>query len=126
MDSETLLLRQINPSFVQNGRPTSQAFRPTPKDENFLSVDDGSRVQPEASWKRFTSNPDCRSAGVMAVTFAECLGQGLPVIEDGDPYLEHCLIDFSSLPRGSVERKAKVLVRYAIQRDWLFRELRQA
>ena len=41
VDSETLFLRQIHPTFVQNGRPTSQAFRPTPKDENQLSVYNG-------------------------------------------------------------------------------------
>lgn len=123
MESETLLLRQINPSFVQGGRPTSQAFRLRPKDENLLSVDDGNKVKPRASWERFTSAPDCRSAGVMAVTFAECSTQELPVIEEGTPYPEHCLIDFSNLTKSLVEKKAKVLVRHAIQRDWLFRDI---
>ncbi len=61
MTPDTLLLRQIHPSFVQDGRVTSQAFRPTPKDELRLSVDDGDRVGAEASWKRFTANPACKS-----------------------------------------------------------------
>jgi hypothetical protein len=38
MTPETLLLRQIHPSFVQAGRVTSQAFRPTPKDGSLLSI----------------------------------------------------------------------------------------
>ncbi len=68
MTPDTLLLRQIHPSFIQDGRVTSQAFRPTPKDELLLSVDDGDRVGAEASWKRFTANPACKSAGVQAVS----------------------------------------------------------
>lgn len=68
MNLETLLLRQINPSFIQNGRVTSQAFRPTPKDENKLSVYDGDQITPEDSWRHFTLNPLCSSAGVMAVS----------------------------------------------------------
>jgi hypothetical protein len=126
VNPETLLLRQIHPSFVQLGRPTSQAFRPTPKDENLLSVDDGSKIPPRASWERFTSTTDSRSAGVMAVTCAECDEQELPVIADGTPFPEHCSIDFSDLTESLVKKKAKVLVRHAIQRDWLFKALQQA
>jgi hypothetical protein len=44
MTPQTRLLRQIHPSFVQAGRVTSQAFRPTPKDDNHLSVVDGNRL----------------------------------------------------------------------------------
>ena len=43
MTPDTLLLRQIHPGFIQGGRVTSQAFRPTPKDEFLLSVDNGDR-----------------------------------------------------------------------------------
>jgi len=44
MTDETLVHRQIHPSFVQAGFPTSQAFRPTPKDESKLSVYDGDMI----------------------------------------------------------------------------------
>lgn len=125
MESETLLLRQIHPSFVQNGRPTSQAFRPTPKDELLLSVEDGSRIQPPASWERFTASPDRRSAGVMAITVAECSAEELEVIEDGVPFPEHCSVDFSNLTISSVGKKAKILTRQAVNRDWLFRDFQQ-
>lgn len=120
MTPETLLLRQIHPNFVQEGRVTSQAFRPTPKDENRLSVDNGDRIRAEASWARFTSDPACSSVGVMAVSQAECFAQSLPVIEDGIPHPEHCSIDFLGFERKDVERKAKVLSRKAQERGWLF------
>lgn len=55
MTGDTLMLRQIHPNFIQNGRVTSQAFRPTPKDESRLSVDNGDMITPEACWKRFTA-----------------------------------------------------------------------
>ena len=80
MTPDTLLLRQIHPSFIQDGRVTSQAFRPTPKDEFLLSVDDGDRVSADASWQRFIANPACKSVGVQAVSQAECAVQALTVI----------------------------------------------
>lgn len=120
MTPNTLLLRQINPYFVQGGRVTSQAFRSTPKDEHRLSVDNGDRIQAETSWKRFTSNPACSSVGVMAVSHAECAGLALVVIEDGNPHPEHCSIDFSTFEKKDIERKAKVLSRQAQRHGWLF------
>lgn len=120
MTPATLLLRQINPSFVQAGRVTSQAFRPTPKDENQLSVYDGDQIQAQAAWQHFTATPGCRSAGVMAVTHAECTSEQLPVTSDGVPFPEHVSIDFSAFSKGEVEKKAKVLTRQAQARDWLF------
>lgn len=120
MTPETLLLRQIHPNFVQDGRITSQAFRPTPKDELHLSVDNGDRITAEAAWKNFTSSATCASAGVQAVSNAECTGQQLSVIEDGQPHPEHCSIDFSPFGKAAIEKKAKLLRAHAEKRGWLF------
>lgn len=122
MNSETLLLRQINSSWIQEGRVTSQAFRPTPKDENHLSVSDGDQISPEAAWQHFVSNPVCHSVGVMAVTVCECEQQDLPVYADGIGYKEHCSIDFSGLKEKEIKRKGKVLTVQATARDWLFQD----
>jgi hypothetical protein len=123
MTPDTLLLRQIHPSFVQDGRVTSQAFRPTPKDEFLLSVDDGDRVSAEASWQRFTANSACKSIGVQALSQAECAGQELAVIEDGVPHPEHCSIDFTAFDKKIIEKKAKLLRAQAEMRGWLFTEV---
>jgi hypothetical protein len=120
MNSDTLLLRQINPSFVQNGRVTSQAFRPTPKDENKLSVYDGDQITAEASWQHFTSNPLCRSVGVMAVSYAQCMEQTVPVVADGIPFPEHAYFDFSGIKEGEIKKKAKALSVKAQERGWLY------
>lgn len=120
MTPQTLLLRQINPSFIQAGRVTSQAFRPTPKDENLLSVYDGDKIQPQAAWQHFTATPDCRSDGVMAVSHIECTAEQLTIIPDGIPFPAHVSIDFSAFSKSEVEKKAKVLTRHAQTRGWLF------
>lgn len=122
MTPDTLLLRQIHPSFVQDGRVTSQAFRPTPKDELHLSVDNGDRLTAEAAWCRFTADPACTSAGVQAVSQSDCAAQALPVIEDGRPHPEHCSIDFSAFEKKAIEKKAKLLRAAAATRGWLFTE----
>lgn len=123
MNEQTLLLRQIHPSFVQAGRPTSQAFRPTPKDENKLSVYDGDQIIAEAAWQRFTANPDCSSTGVMAVSKGQCVELALGVIADGEPFPEHVSIDYSAFAKNEVEKKAKILKGYAQARGWLYRPM---
>lgn len=122
MTPDTLLLRQIHPSFVQDGRVTSQAFRPTPKDECHLSVDNGDRITAETAWRRFTSDPACKSTGVQAITQGDCAAQTLPVIEDGNPHPEHCSIDFSAFDKKTIETKAKIFRASAATRGWLFKE----
>lgn len=120
MTPQTLLLRQINPSFIQAGRVTSQAFRPTPKDESLLSVYDGDKIQAQAAWQHFTTTPGCRSVGVMAVSNDECASENLPLIADGVPFPEHASIDYSAFSKSEVEKKAKVLTKKAHERGWLF------
>ena len=120
MNGQSLLLRQIHPTFVQAGRITSQAFRPTPKDENKLSVYDGDQTTAEASWQHFTASSDCSSAGVMAVTNGKCIALGLGLIADGQPFPEHVSIDYSAFTRNEIEKKAKVLKVHAEVRGWLY------
>jgi hypothetical protein len=120
MTGETLLLRQIHPNFVQNGKVTSQAFRPSPKDEFQLSVDNGDMVTPEASWMRFSRYPENSSAGVMAISHSESSDCHVEVIEDGNPYPEHCYLDFSPFGRKVSDRIGKKLAAAAHLRGWLF------
>lgn len=120
MNEQTLLLRQIHPSFLQAGRITSQAFRPTPKDESKLSVYDGDQITAEAAWQHFTASPNCSSAGVMAVTQGQCVALALGVIADGEPFSEHVSIDYSGFAKNEIEKKAKVLKGHAQARGWLY------
>ncbi|MBI3480892.1 MAG: hypothetical protein HY016_11150 [Nitrosomonadales bacterium] len=120
MTPQTLLLRQINPSFIQAGRVTSQAFRPTPKDENLLSVYDGDKIQAQAAWQHYTATLGLRSDGVMGVSLDDCTAEQLTVNADGIPFPEHVSIDFSAFSKSEVEKKAKILTRKAQERGWLY------
>lgn len=122
MQAETLLLRQVHPSFVQQGRFSSQAFVPTKKDEGKLSVYHGDLIEPEPSWRHYTAELQKESVGVIAITVAECDAEQLPSEHDGIPYAEHCFIDFRDpgLSKGAIKRKADSLATRARSRGWLF------
>lgn len=121
MNGETLLLRQIHPSFVRGGRVTSQAFRPTPKDEDRLSTEDGDRIAPEAAWRRYTEVLALLSTGVMGILAASCAAEGLAVEPDGAPTPEHVSVIFAGLTTGERERVSKRLRDAADARGWLYR-----
>lgn len=122
MNHETLLLRQIHPTFVQQGRVTSQAFRPTPKDEQHLSVYDGDLIDSQPAYEHYTGTLGHASVGVMAVSVAECTSLDLPTSPDPEPFPEHAIIDFTGFEKKLAEKKAKLLKARAEQRDWLYRE----
>jgi hypothetical protein len=119
---ETLFLRQVHPSFVQHGRVTSQAFRPTPKDQQRLSGYNGDLIEPEPAWQHYTTKLGLASVGVLAVSVRECTALALPVRPDPDPFPEHAVIDYSDVQKSAVERISKKLKANAAARDWLYRE----
>lgn len=120
MNAETLLLRQINPSWVQNNRVTSQAFRPTPKDANLLSAYNGDLTTPERAWQHFTAQLAHASIGVYAVTHAECSALQLAARPDITEFHEHAVIDFTGVGSSAAEKKSKVLRNHAQDRGWLY------
>lgn len=122
MNNDTLLLRQIHPGFVQDGRPSSQAFRPTPKDEQMLSVYDGDQITPADAFEHYSKNLELGSSGVLAVSMEECGAIELSVTPDPAPFPEHALIDFSAHGKSTIEKKAKLLKAKAEARGWLYRE----
>ncbi len=121
MIDTTIVYRQIHPSFVQAGFPTSQAFRPSPKDESKLSVYDGDQITAENAFQHYTNHLNLSSIGVMGLTVAECKAESLHVCEDPTPFREHALIDFSGLTDKDCRNKSKKLQAKAVQRGWLHR-----
>lgn len=120
MTGATLLLRQIHPSFVQAGHPTSQAFRPTPKDMSKLSGYDGSRIAAEASFTHYTTTWKLASAGTMGLAVDECLAESLPTCLDPLPDCpEHAVVDFTGLSKGQCEKRSKNLQSKALARGWM-------
>ncbi|MCL1478282.1 hypothetical protein MIH18_15420 [Marinobacter sp. M3C] len=121
MKVDTPLLRQVHPSFIQNGRVSSQAFRPTPKDDKKLSVYDGHLIAALDAYEHYTTTLKQSSVGVMAVTCQECAQLELETKDDPlENFPEHAVIDFSPYGTSATEKKAKILRRRAEERDWFF------
>lgn len=120
MKSDTLLHRQINPSWIQGGRVTSQAFKPTPKDHSRLSVYDGEQIGAEVAWRHYTQTLGFSSIGVLGVTVNECQSLELSVELDPAPFPEHVVIIFGTLTNSQIEKKSKQLRTIAMDRGWMF------
>jgi len=121
MNVGTLLLRQVHPSWVQQGHVTSQAFKPMPKDQKKLSVYNGDLIDAEAAWAHFTGRLGYHSAGVLGVTVGECNQNGLQAAPDPqEKFPEHATIDFSPLADNQIEKAAKRLRTLAVNRGWQF------
>lgn len=120
MTSDTLLLRQINPAWVQQGRVTSQAFKPTLKDNKQLSVYDGDQMTAEDSWVHYTEELGYSSVGVMGVSVEECQSLDLIAELDPKPFPAHAVIKFDGCSNSQIERKAKSLKKAAKVRGWQY------
>ena len=118
MTETTLLLRQVHPSFIKLGRPTSAAFRPTPKDEHKLSVYNGDMITAAASYLHYQGRK-LESVGVLAVTVGECATQELQARSSPKEFPEHAEIDFTGLGGNQCEKKGKKLRDAAENRGWL-------
>ena len=91
------------------------------KDKGKLSAYDGDQITAAASWRHFTGQLGCASAGVLAVTVAECQSQDIPVDPDPTLYREHVLIDFSGFSKSQAKKRGQYLAKYANDRGWLYR-----
>ena len=95
MNRDTLLLRQVNPTWMHDGRPTSQAFTPSAKDRKCLSVYDGDMITAQEAWLHYTQKLGLISVGVIAVSCDECAALELLAEPDPAPFPSHVIIDFT-------------------------------
>ena len=122
-DGNELLFRQVHPSFVRDGRPTGQAFRPTKKDEGMLSVARSLLTTAEQAFHLHVVLLSLPSQGTWAVSVSECGQQELQVFSDpllappgnvADP--AHAFVDFRGLSNSRIESKATQLRNEALVR----------
>lgn len=118
---ETELYRQVSRSWLgEDGEPTSQAFKPTKKDEGLLSVYDGDKIKEEDAWDHYTQVLGLNSAGILRVSCGECQQIDLQVRPDPKPHPAHAVIDFSGFSRNAIQKKAKALLGFALERAWRY------
>jgi hypothetical protein len=122
-DETEHLFRQIHPKppFIQDGRVSSVAFRPTEKDQGRLSVARSSKTTAEDSYRTYVAQ-GFTSAGVMAVSVHECHSIDLTAYDDPLPNNPaHAFIDFSKCSsKKECEKNAKILSERARKRGFLF------
>lgn len=105
-----MLYRQVHPQWVVDGEPSSQAFKPTKKDQGMLSIALGSKTTAEDAFVHHTQALKLASGGTWAVTVLEVTDLDLRSFEQ--PLKDspaHGFIDFRDLGRGVTESKAKLL-----------------
>ncbi|MDQ8732407.1 hypothetical protein [Bradyrhizobium sp. LHD-71] len=117
-DHDEVLFRQIHPGFVEDGVPSSQPFRPTPKDQNKLSVDRSSAITPEASFTLFQENGGATIA-VYGLSVGDFASEAIICHPDPLPELNnpaHAIADYSPHKTSQHKTIAKRLKRLAIAR----------
>lgn len=118
-----MLFRQVHPAHFKNGL-SSGAFRPTPSDEDKLSVDCGNMTSPEASYELHKTKTKIDASGntvpletegTWAITRAACRAEGLTVAPDElkdmpeqPDNLAHHLVDFSAIQSSSKNKNGPV------------------
>ena len=122
MGPETLLLRQVHPTFHSNGRVSSQAFRLKRDDKGLLSVYNGDLATGEETWHHYTEALGLASARACAVSVAECVGLTLPPHSDPGPHPAHAVLDCTAHGSSAMQKKAQALASFANGRPWAFKD----
>lgn len=123
-DEAELLYRQVHPNWLTDGQPSSQAFKPTAKDDGKLSTARSTLTTPEGAYLHHTDALKLRSAGTWAVTVGEVEAEPVPLAAYGDPVDEpipdpaHAYIEYAN-DRKAIETKAKLLRAKARERGRL-------
>lgn len=120
-ENNRLLFRQVHPSWIQNGRPSSQTFMPTPKDEYKLSVFDSALISAANCYEYYTSALKLSSVGLVGVTVEELHSTQQTFTLDGVPIPSHGYIDFNGLSNGQTKRVAQTLQGFAAARPWPYK-----
>ncbi len=125
MDKDTLLLRQVHPTWmvgdiISQQVFSSQTFKPTPKDEGLLSVYNGDVFEAYEAFEHYKSQ-NLVSVGVVAVNKGECESVAVPVLEDNVPFEGHCSLNYRQLSNKGIKKAASLLKSYAEARGWLYK-----
>lgn len=96
--SDELLTRQVHPSQITEGRPSSRLFTPTDRDAGHLSADRESLLSPRDAYESYLQRKKLIEAGgTWGVSIQEFVSLGLSSYADPIPdNAAHVLVDFTS------------------------------
>jgi hypothetical protein len=111
---DELLHRNVHPSWMDDGKPSSLAFSPSAKDEGKLSVDREKVDTAKASFLRHTDEKGLQSSAVFSVSAGEFRNQNIDCFEDpisaeegAVENLAHCYADYSGLSKKQAKLTAR-------------------
>ena len=115
-NTQELLWRNVHPIWIDDGQLTSQAFRPTPKDDKRLSTARQQKIAPDEHFREYTEVLSLTSSGVWAISVGEAHQESLRCIYDAesnavpDPCpTGHTSVDFSDHGNGRIRRIGSAL-----------------
>ena len=119
VNSDEILMRQIHPTFIQDGRITSSVFEPMKKDKGHLSCTAKSKITEEEAYRIYTKIKNLTSCGIARLSVHEINSIGLLAYfspsndgptPDADKFDKaHSHIDFSQLSKSQAKTEAKKL-----------------
>lgn len=120
-DPDELQFRQVNPSWVEEDKPSRLAFIPTNKDAGKLSLDRSASTTSKQSYDDFRAL-GLSSGGVFGLTPDECEENPNPVEcfaspLDNNPHHSHA--EFNGLSNSQKKAKSQELRRKAVARGKL-------
>lgn len=122
-DADLILLRNVHPNFVDNGRAGSGGFTPSAEHDYCLSVDFHTLSSPKESRDRHEKDFGLLSGGVFGLTVSEFEDHSVEC--RADPIVKnsaHALADFTKVQATSVSQVRKTgrkLAAIATQRGQL-------
>lgn len=118
-----LMLRNVHPNFVDNGRVGSDGFAPSEQHDFKLSVDFNILSSPYESFVRHTELNGLPSAGVFGVTIGEFEDYKVECVADPEPANPaHALADFKevrAVAKSKVRKTGRALAAIATKRGKL-------
>ena len=123
-EGAVILHRQVHPTWIDDGEPSSQAFEPTEKDEKCLSVTRGDQQDAGTAFEYHTQSLGLESEGVWGVNVEELKAQGTRAVDDsGLPAItipSHAYVDFRAMASGKARKRiARTLAAAARERGRL-------
>lgn len=126
-DNSEILFRQVHPTWIDGGEPTSLTFIPSAKDQNKLSLDRSSLTSAENAHVLYTRNGSL-SAAVYGLSVGEFSNQNINCeadpIDKTDSQEEnpaHAIADYSEFGTSAQRKIAKKLKRNAAVRGCLYK-----
>lgn len=120
--SDELLMRQLHPNNIQEGRLWSGAFTPTKADAGHLSADRDSIISPKDAYERYLKAKALMQAGgTWGVSINEFAMLGLDCYADAIPGNDaHTLVDFAAKGADREKGLGKIAASKASARGRLY------